>query len=152
MSRSPLRRAVVVGATALLLTSLGAGAARADEPAPAPSPGASVDVDVDVDGDQVTLTTDLATARAACARVDTARDRLTRLVGRIQADAGTTGSVAWLRDRAERAADEGRDDQSGILAGRADRRAGWVDDLEAAIARLDAADATVCAALPPADR
>lgn len=144
MNRLPLRRTAAIAATTLLLTT-GATAAWADEPTPPVGPTVSVD------GDQVTITTDLATAQALCARVDTARDRLTRLLERIQGDADTAGSVAWLRARAQHASDEGRGDQSGLLTQRADRRSSWVDEIDAGIDRLDRADANVCAALPGAD-
>lgn len=143
MSRWTMRRTAAVTATTLLVTALGAGAAwAADDPTPK--------VSTSVDGDQVTVTTDLATAQAACAKVDAAESRLTALVARIQGDASTTGSVAYLQARAQRAAGEGHDDLSKTLNARATRRAGWVDDLQRAIDRLAKADAAVCDALPKA--
>ncbi len=143
MSRWTMRRAAAVTATTLLVTALGAGATWAsDDPTPK--------VSTSVNGDQVTITTDLATAQAACAKVGTAEARLTALVARIQGDAGTTGSVAYLQARAQRAADDGHADLANTLKARATRRGGWVDDLQRAIDRLNRADQAVCAALPAA--
>ena len=142
-SRPTLRRATAVAAAALLLSAM-AVPAMADAPTADPTPR----VTVAVSGDQVTLTTDLASAQAACAKVDTVRTRLTGLIARIEGDAGTTGSVEWLRARSNRAADQGHDDQARRLTDRADRRASRLDELQAALNRLDAADANVCAALP----
>jgi len=142
-SRPTLRRATAVAAAALLLSAM-AIPAMADAPTPDPTPRVSVAVT----GDQVTLTTDLATARATCARVDTVRTRLTRLITRIQGDADTQGSIQWLRARSSRAADQGHHDQATRLAERADRRAVQLDKLQARLHRLDSADANVCAALP----
>ncbi len=145
MSRTSLpalRRTVTVAVTALVLGTFATTAAQADEPSPTPK------ASVAVDGDQVTLTTDLATAQALCARVDTARDRLTGLRDRISAAADTTGSSAWLLERAQRATDAGHDDQARRLEDRADRRADRLDEIGAALSRLDLAVANVCAALP----
>jgi hypothetical protein len=145
MSRWTTRRITAVTATTLLVTALGAGAAWAsDEPTPK--------VSTSVNGDQVTITTDLATARAACTRVDAAEARLTALVARIQGDAGTRGSVAFLQARARRAADNGHADLAATLTARATRRGDRVADLQRAIARLHRADLAVCDALPAAGR
>ena len=146
-----LRRTAAIAATALLAAGLiaGPGAAAvwaADDPTPSPSPKVSTSVE----GNQVTITTDLATAQAACARVATAEQRLTQLVARIQGDANTPGSVAYLQARAQHAAGAGHDDLANTLNARATRRAGWVDDLQRAIDRLKQADTSVCAALPAA--
>lgn len=145
MSATTLFRGMTATGAALLLAVAGATtASAAAEPTPRVSTG--------VDGDQVTVTvtTDLAAAKAACARLDTTREHLRQLVGRIDGDAGTAGSAAWLRERAQRAEQAGHDDQASRLTDRADRRAGWLDDLQSAIDRLDRADASVCAALPEA--
>jgi phage shock protein A len=147
MSRWTTHRTATVVATTLLVTALGAGTAwAADEPTPTPSPK----VTTTVDGDEVTISTDLATAQAACAKVDDATERLATLVARIRGDADTAGSVAHLQARAQHAADAGRDDLANALNARATRRDGWVDDLQRAIDRLEQADATVCDALPEA--
>ena len=145
------RRTTAIAAATLLAGGLvaGTGAAAAwaaDDPTPSSSPKVSTTVD----GDQVTITTDLATAQAACAKVDGAEDRLAKLVARIQGDADTAGSVASLRARAQHAADEGHDDLANTLDARATRRDGWVDDLQRAIDRLEKADTAVCDALPEA--
>lgn len=141
------RRTTAIAATTLLVTALGAGAAwAADDPTPSPSPKVSTSVD----GNQVTITTDLATAQAACAKVDAAEQRLTQLIARIHGDANTPGSVASLQARAQHAAGEGHDDLANTLNARATRRDGWVDDLQRAVDRLQQADTAVCAALPGA--
>ena len=138
-----LRRATAVAAAALLLSAM-AVPAMAVAPTADPTPRVSVAVT----GDQVTLTTNTATAQATCAKVDTVRTRLTRLITRLQGDASTTGSIQWLRARSSRAADQGHHDQATRLADRADRRAVQLDKLQARLHRLDAAHAKVCAALP----
>lgn len=145
MFRWTARHVATVGATALLVTALGTGAASAAEtPAPSPSPT----ITTSVNGDQVTITTDLATARALCVRVGAAEHRLEALVTRIQADASTPGSAAYLRARAQRAASAGHDDLANVLNARATRRADRVDGLQRAVARLKTVDASVCDALP----
>jgi len=149
-SRPARRRATAVAAAVLLLSAMAVPALAVPAMADAPTADPTPRVTVAVSGDQVTLTTDLASAQAACARVDTVRTRLTGLIARIEGDAGTTGSVEWLRARSNRAADQGHDDQARRLTDRADRRAAHLDELEAALNRLDAADANVCAALPAA--
>lgn len=147
MSRWTIHRTAAVAATTLLVTALGAGTAwAADEPAGTSSPT----VTTSVDGDEVTITTDLATAQAACAKVDAATQRLATLMARIQGDADTAGSAAALQARAQRAADQGHDDLANSLNARAARRGGWVDELQRAIDRLEQADAAVCDALPGA--
>ena len=144
------RRTTAIAATTLLAGGLVAGVGAAAWAADDPTAGSSPKVSTSVDGDQVTITTDLATAQAACAKVDAAEDRLTKLVARIQGDADTAGSVAYLQARARHAADEGHDDLADTLNARATRRGGYVDDLQRAIDRLTKADTTVCDALPEA--
>ena len=140
-------RVAAVTATTLFVTAVGAGAAwAADDSTATPSPK----VNTSVDGDQVTITTDLATAQAACAKVDAAESRLTDLIARIQGDAKTPGSVAYLQARAQNARSQRHDDLANTLDARAVRRGGWVDDLQNTIARLQKADAAVCDALPAA--
>lgn len=55
--------------------------------------------------------------------------RVTRLLDRIQGDADTRGSVAWLRAKAATERDAGRESSAQLLEERADRRAGHVDQL-----------------------
>ena len=55
--------------------------------------------------------------------------RTTRLLDRIQGDATTRGSVEWLRARATKERDAGRETTAQVLEERADRRSGRVDQL-----------------------
>jgi hypothetical protein len=55
--------------------------------------------------------------------------RTKKLVDRINGDANTRGSAAWLRARAKHERDAGRDAAAQLLEERADRRAGHVDEL-----------------------
>jgi uncharacterized protein (DUF885 family) len=55
--------------------------------------------------------------------------RATNLLERIQGDASTRGSVEWLRARATKERDAGRETTAQLLEERADRRAGRVDQL-----------------------
>lgn len=148
--RSPTaaaRRALVAAGLTSLFVVGAAGAAVADDtPAPHGTPG------VEVSGDQVTLTTSLDDALRACARLDEARTRLTGLLDRVQGDADTQGSVAWLRERAASASGDGHARRAAILGARADRRADRVDDLTAAIDRLAELDTTVCVPIEAAGR
>ena len=149
MSRWTKGRVAAVAATTLLVTAVGAGTAwAADGSTATPSPK----VNTSVDGDQVTITTDLATAQAACAKVDAAESRLTDLVARIQGDVKTPGSVAYLQARAQNARSQGHDDLANTLDARVVRRGGWVDDLQNTITRMQRADTAVCDALPAVGR
>lgn len=146
----PLAR--IVG-TAVLTGALALGAAvpALADSTPAPSPSASSSsTHVTVDGSTVTITTDLATVQAWCTRDHKAQDRLTDLQKRIQGDAATKGSVAWLRARAAAATTAGHPEQARRLTERADRRQDRLPQIAAALTRLKNADATVCSALPGA--
>ena len=147
MSRRITPRVAAVAATTLLVTALGTGAAwAADTPAPSPSPT----ITTSVNGNQVTITTDLATVRAECARVTTTEKRLNALITRIQAGADTPGSAASLRARAQRATAAGHTDRANVLTARATLRADRVPALQRALARLTTVDTDVCAVLPAA--
>jgi hypothetical protein len=56
-------------------------------------------------------------------------NRVTRLVDRINGGADVRGSVAWLRERAQKERDAGRETSAQVLEERAERRAGRVDEL-----------------------
>jgi hypothetical protein len=107
---------------------------------PTPSSGRTVVVE---DG-TVTVTLDAAKVQALCAKAPELLDRVDRLRTRIQADASTSGSVAWLRVRAEQARADGRTAVAERLDDRADHRAARVDNLDAAAVRIGQAQATVC--------
>jgi hypothetical protein len=145
MVRWTTRRTAAVVATALLATALGTGTAWAAE-TPAPSPTFTTSVN----GNQVSITTDLATVRAGCARVAGTQKRLTALIARIQAGADTPGSAASLRARAQQATAAGHTDRANVLTARATLRADRVPALQQALARLTTVDTEVCAALPAA--
>ena len=147
MSRWITPRVAAVAATTLLVTALGTGTAfAADTPAPSPSPS----ITTSVNGNQVTITTDLATVRAECARVTGTQKRLNTLITRIQAGADTPGSVAYLRARAQRATAAGHTDRANVLTARATLRADRVPALQKALARLNTVDTEICAVLPAA--
>jgi hypothetical protein len=55
--------------------------------------------------------------------------RTTRLLDRINGDATVRGSVEWLRARATKERDAGRETSAQLLEERADRRSGRVDQL-----------------------
>ncbi|TDV50873.1 hypothetical protein [Actinophytocola oryzae] len=65
-------------------------------------------------------------------RLPKIEQRATRLLERIQGDASTRGSAAWLRARAAKERDAGRETSAQLLEERADRRAGHVDQLDQA--------------------
>ncbi len=53
-----------------------------------------------------------------CARVDNLQLRTDRLLARLEADADTRGSLAWLAAQAERAREQDRDDLAVVLENR----------------------------------
>jgi propanediol dehydratase small subunit len=55
--------------------------------------------------------------------------RTTRLLDRINGDASVRGSVQWLKARAAKERDAGRETSAQVLEEKADRRAGRVDQL-----------------------
>ncbi|MFL6118124.1 hypothetical protein [Actinophytocola sp.] len=55
--------------------------------------------------------------------------RTTRLLDRITGDASVRGSVQWLKARAAKERDAGRETSAQVLEEKADRRAGRVDQL-----------------------
>lgn len=62
-------------------------------------------------------------------RLPKIEQRTTRLLERIQGDATVRGSVEWLKARATKERDAGRETTAQLLEERADRRAGRVDQL-----------------------
>lgn len=62
-------------------------------------------------------------------RLPKIEQRTTRLLDRINGDANVRGSVEWLRARATKEKDAGRETSAQLLDERADRRAGRVDQL-----------------------
>jgi propanediol dehydratase small subunit len=62
-------------------------------------------------------------------RLPKIEQRTTRLLDRINGDASVRGSVQWLKARAAKERDAGRETSAQLLEERADRRAGRVDQL-----------------------
>lgn len=119
------RTSRIVAGGALVGSMLLGGAAVAgaqegpsSEPAPPSGPGS---VTITLSAEQVTFLCER--------RLPKIEKRTSWLVERIQADENSRGSAAWLRARAatERAA--GREATARLIEERADRREGFVDDL-----------------------
>lgn len=62
-------------------------------------------------------------------RLPKIEQRTTRLLDRINGDASVRGSVQWLKARATKERDAGRETSAQLLEEKADRRAGRVDQL-----------------------
>ncbi|MFC4854837.1 hypothetical protein [Actinophytocola glycyrrhizae] len=78
----------------------------------------------------VTITLSPEQVRNLCEkRVPKIEKRADRLLDRINGGAQVRGSAEWLRARAAKERDAGRETRAQLLAERADRRAGRVDDL-----------------------
>ncbi|GAA3793797.1 hypothetical protein [Cellulomonas soli] len=145
-SSRPAARAAAVTTAVVLLTALaapswaatGTGVA-ADEPSGNPT--------VTVDGDTTTITVDTARVQEMCTRVPQAVQRLDDLVARIQGDASTKGSTAWLHAQADTARGQGRDAVANRMDNRAELRAGRVTNLQATADRLRQLDSSVCSQL-----
>ena len=88
------------------------------EPAPSSEPGS---VTITLSPEQV--------ARLCETRLPRIEKRTSSLVERIQGDENTRGSAAWLRARASKERDAGREETANLLEERADRREGFVDPL-----------------------
>lgn len=107
-----MNRLVVSGVLATGLVLGGAGVAAAEPTGP------------------VTITLSQEQVANLCEkRLPRLERRVNRLLERINADAGTRGSVAWLEARAAKERAAGRETTAQLLAERAERRAGRVDDL-----------------------
>jgi hypothetical protein len=91
------------------------------DPSSAPAPSGPAPVTITLSPEQVTFLCEK--------RLPKIEKRTSRLVERINGDEDTRGSAAWLRARADRARDAGRDDSAQLLEERADRREGHVDQL-----------------------
>jgi hypothetical protein len=108
-----MRNTLITAAIAAGLVLTGATtAAAADEP-----------VTVTLSADQV---------RFLCEkRLPRIEKRVDRLLTRVTGDAGVRGSAEWLRARAAKEREAGRETSADLLDERADRRLGRVDDLTA---------------------
>ncbi len=113
-------RIVVGGAVVGSVLFGGAAVATAQEdPSTQPAPSGSV---------TITLSPEQVT-RLCENRLPKIEKRTSRLVERIQGDESTRGSAAWLRARAKKERDAGREETAQLLEERADRREGHVDQL-----------------------
>lgn len=145
-SRPPARTRLRGLRSASLAIALVAGGAI---PAAA-VPLAAGDSDTGDADDTVTITVDAdAIAQLCDERLPELLTRAASLIERIEGDASTRGSAAWVQARADEAAADGRDDLARRLEFRADQRIGHVDELEAAIARLEQVDRDVCSQVAP---
>ena len=80
--------------------------------------------------DPVTITLSAEQVRHLCEkRLPKIEKRAGRLLERITGGAAVRGSAEWLRARATREREAGRETSAQLLEERADRRAGRVDDL-----------------------
>lgn len=78
----------------------------------------------------VTITLSAEQVQHLCEkRLPKVEKRVDRLLTRINGDAQTRGSAEWLRARATKEREAGRETSAELLDERADRRLGRVDDL-----------------------
>lgn len=100
----------------------GAAVAVAQEdPSSSPAPSEPGSVTITLSPEQVT--------RLCDKRLPRIETRTSKLVERIQGDENTRGSAAWLRARANTEREAGREETANLLEERADRREGFVDEL-----------------------
>jgi hypothetical protein len=116
-----MRTAVALAGLALAavtVTGTASAAASAQPPSPAPPSG------------PVTITLTPEQVAFLCGqRLPRMENRVTKLLERINGGADVRGSVAWLKERANKERDAGRETSAQLLEERAERRAGRVDEL-----------------------
>ena len=83
----------------------------------------------------------------ACARVPHLQARVEGILARIQGDADTIGSIAWLESKAAEARDNGREQLAGFIENRIAVRTERIDVLEVRLDNLAEA-AAACEARP----
>jgi hypothetical protein len=112
-----MRVAGVAVVVVVLLSGGGAGAGAQPSSSPPPGP--------------VTITLTAEQVSWLCQqRLPRLRSRATRLVERINGGADVRGSVAWLKEKAARERQAGRETAAGLLEQRAARRADQVAKLD----------------------
>jgi len=112
-----ITRIAVTGFALAMVTTVtlaGVGVASAD-PTPPPGP-----VTITLSPEQVTF---------FCERVTKIEKRVAKLTERINGGADVKGSTAWLKARAQKERDAGRETSAKLLEERAERRAGRIDQL-----------------------
>lgn len=124
--RTSRTRRLVVGlvvAGALTVPALAAPASAAATPEPAPPTAEQQERLAD-------------RARLLCARVDNVLLRARQILARIQGDAETVGSLAWLDVRIARATEAGREDVVVVLQNRREAREALIPVIERYIEQL----------------
>lgn len=69
--------------------------------------------------------------RLACARVPNTTERVNRSIARLEADASTRGSLAWLQAQIDKATAAGQTERATVLQNRYDVRAAKLELLKA---------------------
>ena len=81
---------------------------------------------------------------AYCDHVDKALDKRQRVVQRLEADAGTRGSIAWLNDKAAAATADGNSELATLYTDRSALRSQVLDPLKTIVADLTAVQQAHC--------
>jgi hypothetical protein len=138
------RRTAFVAATTVMTAALALVATPALAADPASGSAGSAP------GSTTTITVDTAKLEALCQdRLPKVQARVEKALTRVQADASTKGSAAWVRARADQASAEGHDDLARRLQFRADQRLGHVDELTTLQARLAGVASGICSQVQP---
>jgi len=118
-----MSRIVVGGAVvgSVLFGGAAVASAQEDPSTTEPAPSEPGSVTITLSPEQV--------QRLCDKRLPRIEKRTSGLVERIQGDENTRGSSAWLRARADKERDAGREETAKQLEERADRREGFVDPL-----------------------
>lgn len=112
--------AIVAVGTIAVPSAVGAAAPAADG-----QPAVADDTEAERDGEQVR-----ARLARACARIPNLQRRTDNLIERLQGDAETKGSLAWLQTQIERSEDAGRDQLVIVLENRLEVRTALLPVLE----------------------
>jgi hypothetical protein len=112
---------IVVGGAVIGSVLLGGAAVATAQEDPSTQPSEPGSVTITLSPEQV--------QRLCDTRLPRIEKRTSGLVERIQGDENTRGSAAWLRARATKERDAGREETASLLEEKADRREGFVDPL-----------------------
>jgi hypothetical protein len=105
---------------AIAAVMVGGAATAGAQPSP-PPPSQPGSVTITLTPEQVAFLCD-----KRLPRIET---RVTKLIERINGGADVRGSVAWLKEKAARERDAGRETSAQVLEEKAERRAGRIDEL-----------------------